>query len=186
LEALEARRLLNASIDIAADGSLVFRSGSVFGQTVEVRREDDLYTIQSPTPIDVASHDSGLTVTGSGTMLVTVTGPSSLRLVAESNDQGVVVRSTGVPTAIDLQANRTTIFLGDDGTEGSGGLAALSGPITIAAAAGTNSNRLSVSDGDHSYDPSGVLTYIVSATPQREEGKFRIIDEENHCDSIGI
>lgn len=170
LENLEGRTLLNASIDIGADGALVYRLGPDIREDVHVRRLGDVYTLQASTTIDVTSNEAGLAVTGSGTFAVIVSGPSSLRIVSDAEEQAVVVRSTGVATAIDLRASRSVVFLGDDGTEGSGGLAALAGPISVVAAEGTNLNGLRVSDGDFAYDPSGVLTYAVSATTVTAEG----------------
>ncbi|MDG3004585.1 Ig-like domain-containing protein [Paludisphaera mucosa] len=167
LERLEGRALLNASIDIAADGSLVYRSDPAAVQSLLVSTAAGVYTFAvapGDPPIDVTNNAAGLTVTGSGGGTVTVAGPASLRIEAAFGGQTVRVRSTAVATAIVLQGDQERVILGDDQQAGSGGIQALAGPITVSAATGSELNSLLVDDGPAAYDAGSAPSYVVSAT----------------------
>ena len=172
-ERLEGRSLMNASIDVAADGSLVYRSDPAAVQSLIVSRAGDVYTFAvgpADAPIVVASNAAGLTSTGSGTATVTVARPKSLEVVAASDGQAIRVRSTAVPTRIDLKADGATVTLGDD-SGASGGLRPLAVPVVVVAAAGAKGNGLVVSDESAEYDPAGSLTYNISATAIWADGE---------------
>ena len=81
LERLEGRTLLNASIDIAADGSLLYKTDPAAAQTLLVSRAGNVYTFAvgaADNPIDVTNNAAALPTTGSGGRTVTVTGPGSI------------------------------------------------------------------------------------------------------------
>jgi len=166
LERLEGRALLNASIDITADGAVIYRTDLAAAQTLLVAREGDVYTFAvdpSDSPIDVTSNAGGLAVSGSGTRTVTVAAPTLLRIEAASDGQTIRVRSTGVATQIVLQADSERVILGDDLQAGSGGVQALAGPIAVTASAGSELNSLLVADGPAAYDAASRPTYVLSA-----------------------
>ncbi|WP_165250482.1 Ig-like domain-containing protein [Paludisphaera soli] len=166
LERLEGRALLNASIDIAADGSLIYRTDPGAVESLLVSRAGGVYTFAvdpANNPIDVTSNAAGLAVTGSGGRTVTVTGPSTLRIEARADGQTIRVRSTGVATQVVLQADSERVILGDDQAAGSGGIQALAGPITVSAAVGSEMNSLLVADGPAAYDAGSRPSYVVSA-----------------------
>lgn len=166
-EHLEARRLLNASIDIAADGSLVYSTDPAAVQTLRVSRTGNVYTFAVGTaenPIDVTNNSAGLTTTGSGTTTVTVTAPTRLQFEAVSDGQTIRVQSTGVATQIVLMGDQEKVILGDDASAGTGGVRALQGPITVSAATGSEMNSLLVDDGPSAYAAGVKPSYVVSAT----------------------
>ncbi|WP_165067827.1 Ig-like domain-containing protein [Paludisphaera rhizosphaerae] len=166
-EHLEARRLLNASIDIAADGSLVYKTDPAAAQTLVVSRTGNVYTFAVGTaenPIDVTSNAASLPTTGSGTTTVTVTGPARLQFDAVSDSQTIRVQSTGVATQIVLTGDSEKVILGDDVSAATGGVRALQGPITVSAATGSELNSLLVDDGPAVYAAGVKPTYAVSAT----------------------
>ena len=169
MESLEGRALLNASIDIAADGSVVYRTDPAAAQSLLLTTSGGVYTFAvdpGGPAIDVTSNAAGLVVTGSGSNTVTVAGPSvGMRIEAASAGQTIRVRSTALPTVIVLQADSERVILGDDQSAGSGGLRALAAPITVSSTASTfTSNTLTVDDGPAAYDPGVTPTYTLTST----------------------
>ena len=167
MERLEGRALLNASIDITEDGSLLYRTDAATSQTLLVSRSGDVYTFAvapGDAPIDVTSNGAGLTVTGSGTQTVTVAAPVAMRIEAASDNQTIRVRSTGIATQLVFQADGGLAIFGDDLASGSGGLRALAAPILVSASAGAESNSLVVDDGPAAYAAGSTPSYIVSAS----------------------
>lgn len=167
LERLEGRALLNASIDIAADGSLIYTTDPAAAQTLRVSRAGNVYTFAvaaSDNPIVVTNNAAGLPTTGSNTGTVTVTGPANLKIDAASDGQTIRVRSTGVVTAIVLRGDSEKVILGDDQSAGTGGIRALQGRITVSAASGSELNSLLVDDGPAVYASGAKPSYVLSAT----------------------
>ncbi|AMV37980.1 Ig-like domain-containing protein [Planctomyces sp. SH-PL62] len=167
VERLEGRALLNASIDIAADGSLVYRTDPAALESLLVSRAGGVYTFAvdpSNNPIDVTGNAASLVVTGSGSRTVTVADPSKLQIEAAFGGQTIRVRSTGVATRIVLQGDSERVILGDDLAAGSGGIQALAGPITVSADAGSELNSLLVADGPAAYDVGVRPSYVVSTS----------------------
>ncbi|WP_337175677.1 Ig-like domain-containing protein [Paludisphaera sp.] len=167
LERLEGRALLNASIDIADDGSIVYRTDPAAPQSLLVSTTGGVYTFAvnpGEPPIDV-TNNSSLVVTGDGTRTVTVANPSGgIRIEAASAGQTIRVRSTALPMVIDLQADSERVILGDDQGAGAVGLRALAASITVASASTFTSNSLTVDDGAATYGPGVRPTYRITST----------------------
>lgn len=169
VERLEGRTLLNASIDVAADGSIVYKTDPVAAQSLLLTTSGGVYTFAvdpGDAPIDVTSNAAGLVVTGSGTTTVTVASPAvGMRIEAGSAGQTIRVRSTALPTVVVLQADSERVILGDDQAAGSGGLRALAGAITVSSTSSTfTSNSLTVDDGPAAYASGVTPTYTLTAT----------------------
>ncbi|WP_165250357.1 hypothetical protein [Paludisphaera soli] len=158
LERLEGRTLLNASIDVAADGSLLYRSGPSPLAEVKISRVGEVYTFAANIAIDVGGNAPGLAVTGSGTPTVTVTGPASLRIEVAAVAQRVQIESTGVAADVAFQAHQQFLTLG-----GAGGVQALEGPITVSTDPGASDSRLIVDDAAGAYDAVHSPEYVLTA-----------------------
>ena len=165
VELLEGRTLLNASIDVAADGSLVYTTDPTTPQSLSVSVENGVYTF-AVDPADpvivVTSNDAHLVVSGSGSTTVTVADPAvGMRIEAASAGQTIRVRSTGLPTVVDLAADSERVFLG----AGPDGLRGLVGAVTVASTSPAfTSNSLTVDDGSAAYDPGVSPTYALTST----------------------
>ena len=116
LETLEARALLNATIDVDADGRLAFKSDPAVASALRVSHDGGVYTFDlgaAGPDIVVASNAAGLAVTGSGTRTVTVAGPSALQIVAQADSDSILLASSDVPVVALLQARDVTLTVGD-------------------------------------------------------------------------
>jgi hypothetical protein len=143
IEPLEARALLNATIDIDADGRLTFQSDPAIASALRVSEAAGVYTFDlgaAGPDIDVASNAAGLAVTGSGTRTATVAGPAALQLVALADSDSILLASSAVPVDFALPAAHVAVTLGDQSDPL--GLRALQVPISVAGSGAADGDSL--------------------------------------------
>lgn len=156
LESLEDRTLLNASIEIDADGLLTYKTDSAIVETLNVSVSGNVYTFSSTVDIDILTNDADLTVTGDGTGVVTVEDMTGLVIDVDFNADQVTVSSTNVGTAVNFNSTDATVNLGDGANPS--GLGALLEPITVTGPGATTDNHLFLNNNGSTADTGYNLT----------------------------
>jgi len=166
LEVLEDRTLLNASIDIDADGLLTYKTDSAIVETLTVSVVGDVYTFASVVDIDILTNDASLDVTGNGTSLVTVTAITGLVVDIDHDSDAVIVASTTVDTAINFNSENATLTLGAGLNPL--GLGDLTAPITVTGPGTATTNYLTVDDSGS----NAATAYTLTATTLTADNGF--------------
>jgi len=170
LEILEARTLLNASIDIDADGLLTYKTDREWGDWLNISVAGDVYTFASTVDIDVATNDADLSVTGDGGDVVTVAGINGLAVDVGRPSQNVYHRvniaSSTVATAIRLDTRYGSVTFGDPNNPA--GLRAISAPITVTDLGASATNRLTLDDSGS----TALASYTLTATTLTADNGF--------------
>lgn len=156
LEFLEDRTLLNASIDIDADGLLTYTTDGVTAEVLNISVSGGIYTFNSNVIIEVNTNDPPLPTTGHGSNTVTVDGVTGLIVNAIGDNDDVSVFSTTVDTEINLNADDATVTLGDSSDPA--GLGALTESITVTTAATASNSTLFIDDTGSTADTIHTLT----------------------------
>lgn len=156
LEILEARTLLNASIDIDADGLLTYKTDDQTAETLNISVSGGVYTFASTVEIDVSRNVPNLDIGGDGTMTVTVEGVSGLRVDLDYEGDLLFLYSANVATTLNWNVGAATARLGDP--VDAAGLGALSAPITATGTASTTGRHLLLNDYGSSANTAYTLT----------------------------
>lgn len=167
LEILEGRTLLNASIDIDADGLMTYKTDDQAAETLNISVSGGVYTFASTVEIDVARNVPNLTIGGDGTTTVTVAGLSGLAFDLNHQSDQLQVLSADVAASIHYKSTQSRVTLGDrDNPEG---LGAVSGPITvIASAVQEYNNGVTLDD----MGSAAGASYVVTATGLTADNGF--------------
>ncbi len=163
VESLEARTLLNATIDVDANGRLTYQTDPAAVSSLTVSEVNGVYTFAvgaADAPIEVNT-DGGLTVTGGGTRSVSVTGPSSLVIVARAQGDSIRVASDDAPTTITVDEYGVAVVVSVVGM--SAGSA-----ISIVSSVGLGSLELDagglpLKNADFQVDGSGRIIFTAPA-----------------------
>lgn len=158
LEFLEDRTLLDASMVISSSGALVYATDNATDETLYISVSGTTYTFESSVVIDV-TNNSGLTVSGGGTQVVTVTGlPSDITLELNHAFDMINLMSSKVDVAINLNSNNAFVELGT--TLGVGSLNAITAPVTVTGPGVATTNVVSLAD----HGGTGGGAYTVTPT----------------------
>lgn len=147
VESLEARTLLNATIDVDAAGRLTYRTDLGAPSAVRVSEVAGVYTFAvgaTDAPIDVTGNAAGLVVTGNGTRSVAVAGPSALEVDAVADSDSILLASAGVPATIAAWADDVLVTVGDAADPR--GLGALPAPVAVGGSPTSSNVRLVLDD----------------------------------------